>query len=118
MLMRKLGLKTKGLDTNAADKSLEEERQTYTRDGQKRPGFTSSVVPTLEEKLILERQEIHPNGNGQHTQNGYAQHTPQSEAPSEARADDELFGVPAHTDTTQYSFLSMYRERLEKVRIP
>ena len=39
------------------DKTLEEERQTYTRDGEKRPGFTSSVVPTLEEKLLIERQE-------------------------------------------------------------
>ena len=103
MLMRKLGLKTKGLDANAADKSLEEERKTYTRDGEKRPGFTSSVVPTLEEKLVLERQQCHLNGNGQHVQaqNGDVKSSPRSGTPSEARADGELFGAPAHGDTSR-----------------
>lgn len=55
MLLRKTGLKTKGLDASASDKSLEEERQTFTREGKKEHGFTSSVVPTIEEKLIAEQ---------------------------------------------------------------
>lgn len=55
MLLRKTGLKTKGLDATASDKTLEKERQTFTREGEKEHGFTSSVVPTLEEKLIMEQ---------------------------------------------------------------
>ncbi|GJE88360.1 phospholipase D1 [Phanerochaete sordida] len=55
MLLRKTGLKTKGLDATASDKTLEQERQTFTREGEKEHGFTSSVVPTLEEKLITEQ---------------------------------------------------------------
>lgn len=54
IMMRKVGLKTKGFDADAADETLREERQTYTRDGEKVPGFTSSVVPTLEEKVVAE----------------------------------------------------------------
>ena len=112
MLMQKIGLKTKGLDSNAADRSLEEERQTYTRDGKKEPGFTSSVVPTLEEKLVSEYRIDYGNengngyANGNHNgqpssmQNGHAKHDSRTASdPAEARADGELFGVPARGDT-------------------
>lgn len=56
MLMKKVGLKTKGADATAGDKFLQEEREMYTRDGQKEPGFASAVVPTLEEKVIAEHR--------------------------------------------------------------
>jgi phospholipase D1/2 len=35
---------------------LKQERQTYTRSGKEEPGFTSSQVPTLEEKTIVEHR--------------------------------------------------------------
>ncbi|EIW80924.1 phospholipase D [Coniophora puteana RWD-64-598 SS2] len=37
------------------DASMQEERMTFSRDGKKKPGFASAMVPTLEEKLITER---------------------------------------------------------------
>lgn len=94
--MRKTGLKTKGADATAADKSLEEERKTFNTDGKKEHGFTSSVVPTLEEKLIAETQldhshEAHTNGDANPAENGHAD-------PTEAKADDELMGAPANSD--------------------
>ena len=103
MLMRKIGIKSKGLDSNAADKSLREERQTYTRDCEKVPGFTSSIVATAEEKYIME-QKSYPNGNGKSNgngngvaQNGDAKYS-EGSTPSEARVDGELFAVPANGD--------------------
>lgn len=118
MLLRKLGLKSKGLDANAADETLEEERQTYTRDGEKKPGFTSSVTQTMEEKQITEsasqqkgqsfpedqeqREETQENGDAtpvpSKAQNGDAAHAQGSQETEEARAGDELYGVPAHGD--------------------
>lgn len=50
--VRKMGLKQQ---VNLNDAPTTEERQTFTRDGEKVPGFASSVVPTLEEKVVMER---------------------------------------------------------------
>ncbi|KAI0632459.1 phospholipase D [Trametes polyzona] len=55
-LMRKTGIKNKGADATAGDRFLDEEREMYTRDGKREPGFPSSVVPTLEEKIIAEHR--------------------------------------------------------------
>ena len=49
---RKMGM---GKAVNADDAAMTEERTTYTRDGEKVPGFTSSVVPTQEEKVVMGR---------------------------------------------------------------
>ncbi|KAI0647733.1 phospholipase D [Trametes meyenii] len=54
ILMRKAGIKASGTDATAGDRFLREEREMYTREGDKEPGFPSSVVPTLEEKMIAE----------------------------------------------------------------
>ncbi|KAI8978828.1 phospholipase D [Trametes punicea] len=56
VLMRKAGLKTKGADATAGDRFLKEEREMYTHSGEKEHGFPSAVVPTLEEKIILEKR--------------------------------------------------------------
>lgn len=111
MLLRKTGLKTKGLDSTASDKSLERERQTFTRDGKQEHGFTSSIVPTIEEKLITEQAKKEQNGEAQHGEDGHPQHAhngdargpqngsakPKDNAP-EARVDGQLYGVPANGD--------------------
>ncbi|KAJ3856607.1 phospholipase D [Lentinula lateritia] len=54
-ILHKLGLSkdTAGKATNAA---LREERQMFTRDGEKVEGFPSSIVPTLEEKTVMEHR--------------------------------------------------------------
>ncbi|KAH9925437.1 phospholipase D [Epithele typhae] len=54
--LRSVGIKSHGLDASAGDTYLDEERKMYERDGEKVPGFASSVVPTLEEKTIHERR--------------------------------------------------------------
>ncbi|KAI0771162.1 phospholipase D [Trametes elegans] len=56
ILMRKAGVKTTGADATAGDRFLQEEREMYTRDGTKEPGFPSAIVPTLEEKVIAEHR--------------------------------------------------------------
>ncbi|KAI0338902.1 phospholipase D [Trametopsis cervina] len=110
-LLRKTGLKTKGADATAADSSLEEERQTFNRDGQKEHGFASSNVPTMEEKVIAEGHMSNGEHQADHgakpTENGHAKPaTDESEepqengnaGPQEAHIDGELFGAPANAD--------------------
>ncbi|THG97034.1 hypothetical protein EW026_g4898 [Hermanssonia centrifuga] len=100
MLLRKTGLKTKGLDSNAADKSLVKERQSFTRGGEKEPGFTSSVVPTMEEKLIAEYSQASHNGDAAPREDDDAQNgSANDDESSEAKADGQLYGVPANGDT-------------------
>ena len=55
-LSRKLGLKGKETDATTTNKTLAEERMTYTREGEKVGGFASAQVPTLEEKTIAEHR--------------------------------------------------------------
>ena len=106
-LLKKTGLKTSGLDNTASDKSLNAERQTFTRDGKEEPGFTSSVVPTIEEKIVEEQTaqddqtEQEQNGHAEHAQDGSVSQNgdarPDDDAP-EAQVDGQLFGVPANGD--------------------
>jgi phospholipase D1/2 len=44
------------LAQSAGDDALDEERKTYDRAGNKEDGFASSMVPTLEEKTVLEQR--------------------------------------------------------------
>lgn len=60
MLMRKAGLKSHNVDATAGDECFDGERKMYTRSGEKEPGFPSSVVPTLEEKIVNEKRPKHP----------------------------------------------------------
>ena len=113
-MLRKAGVKAHGWDATAGDQYLDEERTMYTRSGDKQPGFPSSVVPTLEEKIVAEKRPRDPEsgvpihelledgqpGNGDakdqngHAQNGYAQ--AKEHEPVEARLETgELYGAPA-----------------------
>ena len=59
ILLRKTGLENvSSSDNTAGDASLKEERKTFTKDSEKVTGFTSSVVPTLEEKIIAENGQV------------------------------------------------------------
>jgi len=48
--------KGKTPDARAAGETLEEERQAFTREGQKVPGFMSAIFPTIEEQTVIERR--------------------------------------------------------------
>jgi phospholipase D1/2 len=63
--MRKAGFKTSGVDGSANDKQLEEERRTFNKKGEKVTGFASAVVPTLEEKTIMEHRPPKEQANGE-----------------------------------------------------
>ena len=63
-LIRKAGIKTKGVDGSMEDKNLEEERTDFTREGKQEPGFASAKVPTLEEKTIMEHRPPPEQANG------------------------------------------------------
>ncbi|KAF8073861.1 phospholipase D [Lyophyllum atratum] len=51
-----VGLAKQSGTQSAGGESEEAVRQTYTRDGQEVPGFTSAIVPTLEEKTVAEHR--------------------------------------------------------------
>jgi hypothetical protein len=92
--LRKVGLKSKGLDATAGDETLEEERMTYTRDGQKVPGFADAVVPTLEETVVQEHIAPKPQQANGSPIRDKKQHA--NGSPEQARTEDgELYGAPA-----------------------
>ena len=50
-------------ESNAGDKSLGEERTMESRDHEKVHGFPSSIVPTMEEKVVMESLDSIPEGS-------------------------------------------------------
>ncbi|KAI0789639.1 phospholipase D [Abortiporus biennis] len=104
MLFNKMGVKKQTADMMAGEQGLTEERQTFTKSGEKVPGFTSSDVPTLEEKMIMrnmKRNEDHNGAEGDGSeamQNGNGHAVPGQTLPTEARVDGELYGSPARAD--------------------
>lgn len=99
-MIRKLGVKTKGVDGSTEDKQMEEERSDFTKDGKKEPGFASSKVPTLEEKTILEHRPPPEQSNGEKPLLDAVEGDDKSPGrePQEARVQDgseQLYGAPA-----------------------
>lgn len=112
---KKLGFTRSAMDSRANDATLEEERHMINRDGEKVPGFASSVVPTIEEQVISERKPERTSGSdkpikdeldegekgeaGVAESNGFTHGT----EPSQSRVQDgsgQLFGAPA--DAAKY----------------
>lgn len=54
-LLRKEGTASNQVDNTTGDQTLDDERQTFSRSGHEEPGFTSSVVPTIEERTVMEK---------------------------------------------------------------
>jgi phospholipase D1/2 len=89
MLFHEIGLSSGKMDATAGDAALQDERTTFTRDGEKQSGFASAVVPTLEERVVGDmadagklQQSSHGSGEGR-TEAGQLYG-----APADARADD------------------------------
>ncbi|KAJ6557347.1 phospholipase D [Mycena vulgaris] len=55
-VLRKVGLVHNAMAHSAGDDSLDAERKTYDRAGNLEEGFASSMVPTLEEKTVMEQR--------------------------------------------------------------
>ncbi|KAJ7069910.1 phospholipase D, partial [Mycena amicta] len=62
-LLRKVGL-AHAAAKSAGDDALDAERKTYDRDGNLEEGFASAIVPTLEEKTILENRPPEDQADG------------------------------------------------------
>jgi phospholipase D1/2 len=59
-----MGFKAAEVNIAAGEDELDEERMTYSRDGRKEPGFATSMVPTLEEKMVAEHMPPKAETNG------------------------------------------------------
>ncbi|KAJ6508950.1 phospholipase D [Mycena sanguinolenta] len=55
-VLRKVGLVHNAMAQSAGDETLDNERKTYDRDGNLIEGFASAMVPTLEEKTVMEHR--------------------------------------------------------------
>ncbi|KAF7346165.1 Phospholipase [Mycena sanguinolenta] len=55
-VLRKVGLVHNSMAQSAGDETLDNERKTYDRDGNLIEGFASAMVPTLEEKTVMEHR--------------------------------------------------------------
>jgi phospholipase D1/2 len=89
--LQNIGVKPLIAERLAESRTLWKERQTYNQAGEKEQGFASSVVPTVEEKVIAEQTA---NGNP-----GLGSSPPQSEGEErQAMTLDgkELYGAPTH----------------------
>lgn len=114
--VQKLGVEGTQAGQTGGEKELEEERKDYNSRGEKKPGFASAVVPTLEEKMVSERlppkdqvigtpleEKMPPNGNAQHlaeqTDPSHSVSSPESEGRT---PDGELYGAPADASRSPY----------------
>lgn len=93
-ILNKLGVKNEQLDATGGDKSLSAERTTFTREGEQVFGFTSSMVPTLEEKTISEGVPLgfDAEGNPVNAENADGSSGEPKEAIDES---GDRFGAPA-----------------------
>jgi phospholipase D1/2 len=98
--LRKAGIKSKGLDATAGDEALKEERMTYTREGNKVPGFADAVVPTLEEKVVEEQILAKSQANGSLVEDKVDEDGEHDSSEQARTEDGELYGAPADASSS------------------
>ncbi|KAJ3730986.1 phospholipase D [Lentinula guzmanii] len=128
-ILHKLGL-SKDTVGKATDAGLKEERQMFTKDGRKVPGFPSAIVPTLEEKIVMEHrppeseadddpiadqiqestvsERDHDSVRDSSSNDAPSRSNHQEsrkndladDTPEDPRVDGELFGAPAYASTS------------------
>ncbi|KAF9481155.1 phospholipase D/nuclease [Pholiota conissans] len=118
--LQKMGIVDQKVNQNTESHVLEEERTDFNPDGQKERGFASSVVPTLEEKIIAEQRpprdqtddtnatNNHPRTSGDDRQTKNFDAPDGSSSPhdsiSEPRTNESgLFGAPTLTKSSSIS---------------
>lgn len=97
-MLHNLGLSkdTAGKATNAA---LREERQMFTRDGEKVEGFPSSIVPTLEEKTIMEHRPPGPEADDEPIADKLSEGTLSGSDGKSKKEDSSTDGSPSKGDS-------------------
>jgi phospholipase D1/2 len=93
IMLHEIGLTTGHMDATVGDKALKDERTTFTKQGKKEPGFASSAVPTLEEKVISENQDVQKLLDDQSSSDGRTADGQKYGAPADAAKNDT---VPPH----------------------
>ncbi|KAG6810809.1 hypothetical protein H0H92_010253 [Tricholoma furcatifolium] len=108
--LQNMGIGKQSISPVVGDDTLIAERKTFTREGQQVPGFTSAIVPTLEEKVVAEQQLASEQINDSFSQHV---HVSDDTAPSGGRRltisqngdalprtdDGTLYGAPADAST-------------------
>ncbi|KAJ1309919.1 hypothetical protein OPQ81_006678 [Rhizoctonia solani] len=89
----------------ADNAALLEERQMYSRDGKKESGFADAVVPTLEEKTLMEhRPKQTDNKREQPLEDALKSPGAKANEPKEATTPEgEKFGAPADASANAYT---------------
>jgi phospholipase D1/2 len=101
------GLQRAGLTKDTAadaagDATLDSERRTFSRSGEEVPGFASSVVPTLEEKVVSEHMNSGKESKDNHhgargSTEPHNDQSPNENSKDPVRASDgTLMGAPAN----------------------
>ncbi|TFY80125.1 hypothetical protein EWM64_g3885 [Hericium alpestre] len=100
--LKKVGIKHDTPDpARAADLTFQEERQTYTREGEKVPGFTSTTVPTLEEMTVAEHRPPRNQAYGSPIMEDPEKEAAEEAAHADAKlADGQEYGAPADAATS------------------
>lgn len=104
-----MGLAHNSVAQSAGDKELDAERKDFNPDGHQETGFASSVVPTLEEKMIIEKRPpaeqvtaAPREGKLQDQTILEQQEASNHDANAGMRTDDGvLFGAPANVNSPQ-----------------
>jgi len=86
--LAKAGL-NQGPKASVGDKNMDEERQTYTREGEQVPGFASSMVPTMEEKIVALENPVDKPATSE------AEELEEGQKNTGFTTDGEKFGAPA-----------------------
>ncbi|KAG8909007.1 Phospholipase D1 [Tulasnella sp. 403] len=86
-----------GMNLGPSEKSQAAEKRTYGSDGSEQPGFASSKVPTLEERVVWEHRPREPEEGQDRPLMDAIEENPDSDNVSEAKIQDgtEMFGAPA-----------------------
>ncbi|KAF8610545.1 phospholipase D [Ceratobasidium sp. AG-I] len=87
------------------DATVDEERKMFSRSGKKEAGFADSVVPTLEEKTVMEHRPRKPDDkNEKPLEDALKVPGGQGVDPKEATTPDgEKFGAPADASTSAFT---------------
>jgi phospholipase D1/2 len=87
------------------DAAADEERQMYSRDGKKEPGFADAAVPTLEEKTVMEhRPQETEHKHDKPIMDALEVPGAKNAEPREATtANGEKFGAPADASTSAFT---------------
>ncbi|KAF8208791.1 hypothetical protein K438DRAFT_1667027 [Mycena galopus ATCC 62051] len=98
-ILRKVGLVHNSMAQSAGDEALDNERKTFDRDGNLVEGFASAMVPTLEEKTVMEHRPAEEKADDAPIADKLQHANAASEAGDDVAQDDSYFSDKENGDT-------------------